>query len=154
MNKKDLLTTSDSHTLEHINEVRKNIWKLIRELDTRGQIHDASKFQSPEREIFAANFEKLAKTVYGSPEYQKLKDEVQVAIDHHYSRNRHHPEHFTNGMHEMDLVDVIELLSDWTAATKRNKNGNIHKSIDFNTPKYNIPPMLAQIMRNTVNRYF
>jgi hypothetical protein len=154
MNKKDLLTTSDSHTLEHINEVRKNIWKLIRELDTRGQIHDASKFHSPEREIFAANFEKLAKTVYGSPEYQKLKEEVQVAIDHHYAGNRHHAEHWPNGMEDMDLLDVIEMLADWTAATKRNKNGNIHKSIDFNTPKYKIPPMLAMIMRNTVNRYF
>ena len=31
------------------------------------------------------------------------------------------------------------------AATKRNKNGNIHKSIEYNTPRYNISPQLAQI---------
>lgn len=55
---------------------------------------------------------------------------------------------------KMTLVDLIELLCDWVAATKNNRNGNIHKSIEFNTKRFNLSPQLAQILTNTVNRYF
>lgn len=150
----DELALHDSETLKHVNEVRSNIWKLIQELDKRGQTHDASKFEEPERSIFAKNRPKLAKAEYGSKEYQDLIDESQVAIDHHYSKNRHHPNHWTLGIEDMDLVDIVEMLCDWTAATKRNKNGNIHKSIDVNQERFNISPQLSKIFTNTVNRYF
>ena len=49
---------------------------------------------------------------------------------------------------------AVEMLADWAAASKRNKNGNIHKSIAINTPRFNISPQLAKILTNTVNRYF
>jgi len=150
----DKLTKSDSETLKHINEVRTNIWKLIQELDKRGQQHDASKFQSPEREIFAENLPELGKVEYASPEYQRLLEKVKPATEHHYAHNRHHAEHWPNGMNDMDLVDLAELLCDWSAATKRNKNGNIHRSIEINSKRYNMPPMLAQILTNTTERYF
>ena len=148
------LMIHDSETLKHVNEVRNNISVLISELVNRAKVHDASKFEEPERSVFAKNTPKLAKTEYGSPEYSELLKEVQVAIDHHYAKNTHHPEHFNKGIEEMDLLDVCEMLVDWLAATKRNKNGNIHKSIDHNEGRFNINPQLSQIMRNTVNRYF
>lgn len=150
----ETLFKHDTATLKHVNEVRANIWKLICALDERGQGHDATKFESPEREIYAANLHKLATTVYGSPEYQQLVVESKPAIDHHYANNRHHPEHWPNGMEDMDLVDILEMLSDWAAATKRNKNGNIHRSIELNTPRYNMSPQLVKILTNTVERYF
>lgn len=148
------LAIHDSETLKHINEVRQNIWLLIRELDGRAQKHDISKLESPEREIFAENTPKLAKTEYGSEGYKKLLEEVKPAIDHHYAVNRHHPEHWAQGLDEMDLVDVLEMISDWAAATKRNKNGNIHKSIELNTERFKISPQLSKILKNTVDRYF
>jgi len=46
---------------------------------------------------------------------------MKPAIEHHYKNNRHHPEHFNNGIDEMNLVDLIELLCDWKAASERNK---------------------------------
>lgn len=324
----DQLLLHDSETLKHINDVRENLWKLIRELDSRAQKHDASKMENPEREIFAANTPKLAKTEYGSPEYQQLLEEVKPAIDNHYSLNDHHPNfyevkevwkdvvdyeglykvsnygriknknnEFLNppltpkgyarvslfkegscknyfvhrlvalaflsnsdkkpvvnhkngckidnrlanlewatigennihaydmGLHkssvkyvvkcisldivtegcdkmakelrkhgydraspasiwacineenrkhldlefegylittlgdisfvdEMDLVQLCEMICDWLAATKRNKNGNIHKSIEFNTGRFDMTPQLASILKNTVDRYF
>lgn len=148
------LITHDSETLKHVNEVRNNIWTLIKELDHRAQVHDASKFEEPERSVFASNTFKLAKTQYGTDEYNKLLEEVKPAIDHHYSKNTHHPEHWPNGIEDMDLLDLVEMLADWAAATKRNKNGNIHKSIEHNQDRFKISPQLSKIFTNTVNRYF
>lgn len=144
----------NSETLKHINEVRKNLWLLIQEADNRAANHDKSKFESPEAEVFAENTPKLAKTEYGGEEYKKLLQETKVAIDHHYSKNRHHPEHWGNGVEDMDLIDILEMLSDWAAATQRNKNGNIHKSIEINTSRFNLSPQLVKILKNTVNNYF
>ena len=137
----------------HLTAIRKNLLLFIEELSKRGQEHDASKFQSPEREIYASTFHKLAGTVYGSAESKDLLEESKIAIDHHYAKNRHHPEHHPNGIADMDLIDLLEMIADWVAATKRNKNGNIHRSIVLNTPKYQITSQLASILTNTVNRY-
>jgi hypothetical protein len=148
------LLTHDSETLKHVNEVRANIWTLIKELDLRAQVHDASKFEEPERSVFADNTPKLAKTEYGTPEYDVLLEQVKPAIEHHYAKNTHHPEHWPHGIEDMDLLDLVEMLADWTAATKRNKNGNIHKSIEHNEQRFGINPQLSKIFTNTVNRYF
>jgi hypothetical protein len=148
------LLDHDSETLKHVNCVRDNLWILIKELDRRAQVHDASKFEEPERSVFAENTPKLAKTEYGTPEYTTLLGEVKVAIDHHYAKNTHHPEHWPNGIEDMDLLDLVEMLSDWAAATKRNKNGNIHKSIEHNQTRFGISEQLSKIFTNTVNRYF
>lgn len=148
------LILHDSETLKHVNEVRSNIWKLIKQLDERAQVHDASKFQEPERSVFAQNTPKLARTEYGTDAYKELLEEVKPAIDHHYAKNTHHPEHWPNGIEDMDLLDMVEMLSDWAAATKRNKNGNIHKSIELNQERFKITPQLSKIFTNTVNRYF
>lgn len=148
------LLNHDSETLKHINEVRGNLWLMIRELDRRAQEHDASKFEEPEKSVYAKALSKLAGTTYGSPEYDALMTESKVAIDHHWSKNRHHPEHFTNLIDGMDLLDLLEMICDWKAATKRNKSGNVHKSIEINTKRFNLSPQLASILMNTVNRYF
>jgi hypothetical protein len=150
----DKLLYHDSETLKHINEVRENLWLMIRELDERAQIHDQSKLQSPEREVFAEYTQELIKTEYGSPEYQELLKKVQPAIDHHYSKNRHHPEWHKNGISDMNLLDILEMVADWRAATKRNKNGNIRKSIEHNAKRFNINPQLEQILLNTVKELF
>lgn len=148
------LLLHDSETLKHVNEVRQNIWNMIRNLDQRAAVHDASKFEEPERSLFASHTTKLGKTEYGTEEYRRLLDEVGVAIQHHYSKNTHHPEHWPNGIADMDLLDLVEMLCDWIAATRRNKNGNIHRSIEHNRERFDMSPQLAQIFTNTVNRYF
>ena len=142
-----------TQTLEHVNQVRGNLWALIKELDDRGRVHDASKFKEPERSIFAANSHKLSKTEYGTPEYEALLKELHVAIEHHYFKNTHHPEHWENGIEDMDLLDVVEMLCDWVAAVKRTKDGDIYKSIEHNEKRFNINPQLAKILKNTVG-YF
>lgn len=83
-------------TLKHIVEVRNTLETVISELMTRAQEHDQTKLSEPELSYFA-NAVDLRQLTYGSPEYQKSKDDLQPALDHHYSMCRHHPEY-----HEKD----------------------------------------------------
>jgi hypothetical protein len=138
---------------KHVFYVRKNGRKLIKEFQKRLKEHDLSKLEEPELSVYAEHNDKLKLTEYGTKEYEQLLELVKPAITAHYSQNRHHPEHFPDGINEMDLVDLLELLSDWTASVKKNKNGNIHRSIELNTKRFNISPQLAQILTNTVHRY-
>jgi hypothetical protein len=50
----------------------------------------------------------------------------------------------------MNFVDLMELFCDWYAATKRTKNGDIHKSIDISAKRFNINPQLVKIFKNSV----
>jgi hypothetical protein len=143
-----------AETHKHVRKVQHNLNLFISDLIRRGENHDNSKFEEPELSIFAGNTHKLGQTKYGSDEYKQLLVEVKPAIDHHYSKNRHHPEHWPNGIEDMTLVDLIEMLSDWKAATERNKDGNIRKSIEINSSKYNMSPQLRTIFENTVREYF
>jgi len=141
-------------TYKHVKQVRENLNKVIKELIDRSQHHDDSKFESPEVEIFGEHTEELCKVEYGSPEYTDCLSRVKPAIDNHYSKNRHHPEHWPNGIEDMTLIDLVELLADWKAATQRNKNGNIRKSIEINAGRYGISPQLRKILENTVRELY
>lgn len=141
-------------TVKHIHVVRGNLYRVIQELDERARRHDQSKLESPEQEIFGETYEELGKTEYGTDAYEKLLERVKPAIDHHYANNRHHPEHWPNGINDMTLLDLIEMLCDWKAATARNKNGNIRKSVEHNSTRFNMSPQLKQIFENTVRELF
>jgi hypothetical protein len=153
MNRESILE-SDKETLKHINRVRDFLDLFIFDLIERAKHHDKSKLESPEREIFGENFQRLSEVEYGSPEYNECKERVMPAILHHYANNRHHPEWHTDGIEGMTLVDLIELLSDWRAAGERNKNGNIRKSLEINAEKYKFSPQLISIFKNTIREYF
>lgn len=140
--------------VKHIQRVRYFLSQMIEELDHRARVHDLSKLESPEAEIFGEFTPELSKTEYGSSEYKTLLEKVKPAIEHHYSRNRHHPEHWPEGVNDMTIIDIIEMLCDWRAATERNKNGNIRKSIEHNKERYGLSDQLARIMENTVRETF
>jgi len=74
---------------------------------------------------------------------------MQVALDHHYENNRHHPDHFKNGIQDMNLVDLIEMICDWKAATLRHNNGNIFKSIEISQERFKFSDEIKQILLNT-----
>lgn len=152
--KEYLIEKTKRETHEHIEMVRDYIGDCITELLRRAKNHDQTKLEEPELSGFAENTGKLEKTVYGSPEYQKLLDELKPTLEHHYSRNSHHPQYYLKGIEQMDLFDIQEMLVDWLAATKRMSNGNIYRSIDKNTERFEINPQLAQIMKNTIERHF
>lgn len=137
-------------TMKHIEKVRKYLKVFTDKITNRGIEHDKVKLESPEVEIFAEFTPKLAGTTYGSEEYNTYLKEMKVALDHHYANCRHHPEHFAKGINEMNLVDLIEMLADWKAASERQNNGNILKSIEMNAQRFGYDDQLKQILLNTI----
>lgn len=136
-------------TQKHIDKVRKYVRFFTDKLTSRGENHDASKMESPEVELFAEHTERLSEIEYGSEEYKKELEALKPALEHHYAVNRHHPEHFPNGINEMNLVDLVELIADWKASSERHNNGNLLKSIEINAKRFNIDDQLTQILLNT-----
>src|SRR5687768_10998636 len=85
-------------TMKHIHRVRDLLDACIRELLRRGELHDRSKLERPEVSMLAEVTPKLAGVTYGSPEYDAFRKQLAPALEHHYARNRHHPEHHKNGI--------------------------------------------------------
>jgi hypothetical protein len=141
---------TNQQTLEHIQTVRGIMHKCISFLIKKAFSHDQSKLDSPEVEIFAEYTPKLRETTYGSDQYKQFLKEMKPALDHHYAVNRHHPEHFENGIPDMNLFDITEMLCDWYAATKRHADGDIQKSIELNKERFGIDDQLVQILKNTI----
>lgn len=142
--------SSRKETLKHIREVRKTIIKIIILLFPRLFFHDRTKLQKHEKAGFDIYTPKLAHCTYGSDEYKQYLNELKPYLDHHYANNRHHPEHFENGIRGMTLVDLIEMFCDWYAATKRHNDGDIHKSIGINQRRFNYSDDLKSIFVNTI----
>ena len=124
--------------------------KVIAALQRRLLKHDSTKLASPEVELFDGVTEKLSGVTYGSPEYNALLERLKPALAHHYQNNRHHPEHFKRGITDMTLVDLMELLCDWKAASLRHTDGNIRKSIEINQQRFGYSDELKQILVNTI----
>lgn len=137
-------------TWEHIDKVRNFLNQCIRELLEREEDHDQSKLREPELAVFDEFTPKLAQTEYGSDEYKVDLAAMKPALDHHYANNSHHPEHYVNGVNGMNLIDVLEMLCDWKAASLRNKDGNIMRSIQVQAERFHLSAELTDILRNTV----
>jgi hypothetical protein len=143
---------SDSRpaTYQHIGQVRSLLLGAAGELMARAHRHDASKLVSPEVEVFDEVSAKLSTLTYGSDEYKASLREMGPALEHHYEVNDHHPEHFENGIREMNLLQVTEMLCDWIAASRRHSDGDIRRSIDFNADRFGYGREIRQLLHNTV----
>lgn len=193
-------TPQDSRpdTLDHIWRVRELLYIAQNKLLARGFAHDQSKLQEPEKSAFdRLKALSLSGMDYGSEEYRACLKAEKPAIDHHYAKNSHHPEHFKlwkcplckevfpesatkeamvyeskprfcpsccpvgslfeatlephSGIDGMTLLDVLEMLIDWKAATERMKDGgDIMKSLEINRGRFSISPQLESILLNTI----
>jgi hypothetical protein len=136
-------------THQHINKVQYYINVVIKDLLDRANVHDQSKLDTPEVELFTELTDKLASSTFGSKEYNEFKEQLGPALEHHYAKNRHHPEHFKNGIEDMNLLDLIEMFCDWKASSLRHHNGNLLKSIEINGKRFNMNEQLIKIFENT-----
>lgn len=141
---------SRPETFRHIEQVRERMNRCIVDLIQRAHVHDQSKLVSPEVEGFDEYTDKLAKLTYGSPEYKESLAGLQEVLKHHYANNTHHPEHYENGVRGMSLLDLIEMLCDWKAATLRHNDGDIRRSIEQNQQRFGYSDELKQIFLNTL----
>ena len=141
---------TNAATQEHINLVRVFLRVIAVELLKRGETHDLSKMSPEEVEAFTEYSPKLKTCTYGSEEYKGYLRGLGPALDHHYEVNRHHPEHFVKGIQGMNLVDIVEMLVDWMASTKRHNDGDIRRSIELNQNRFDMSNDLVDILKNTV----
>lgn len=145
---------STADTLKHSLRVGALMGQAVNELVTRSTEHDLSKTQPPELEIFNEFTPKLKTATYGSEEYKGFLAAMGEALRHHYANNRHHPEHFgARGIEGMTLVDLIEMLADWKAATERHDDGDLAKSLEIQKERFGISAQLAEILRNTAEHF-
>lgn len=137
-------------TTDHINKVQVRIAELQAALDTRAASHDRSKLREPEKSGYDQLTTDLKDIVYGTDEYRAALAAAKPVIDHHYAHNSHHPEHYANGIAGMSLLDIVEMLCDWKAASERTKQGSIAASLVHNKSRFGINDQLAAILENTV----
>ena len=150
-----LMVTYDSaaDTREHIASVNRNLAIFTKELIDRGCHHDDTKLYGDEKALFDEYTPKLKGVTYGSPEYNAFLTELRVGLEHHYANNRHHPEHFKNGLSDMSLIDLAEMLCDWMSSCKRHNDGNILQSLEINKKRFNMSDDLYNILLNTVKHF-
>ena len=112
----------ERRTNEHIARVRRCLDLLAMvtdhadELRERGRVHDASKFAPEEREpyIWLTEFHRCRRASEPFEYPEGIEVRVQMAIKHHVTTNRHHPE-FHSDPNSMTDADLIEMVCDWTA---------------------------------------
>jgi len=132
--------------LQHLNSI-------IQELIKRAESHDNSKFSEDEFSSLVQGSEEIRKHPYGSPEYEEMRKKWSKLFEIHYKKNPHHPENHEDGIDGMTLVDLIEMLVDWKAASLRSGHKDITTSIKIGTEKFNINPQLVKILENTARAY-
>lgn len=147
-----MIYDSKADTLEHIGHVRNFLGDMAVCLIERASQHDLSKLEDPEKAAFDIATPKLKSLVYGSDEYKQSLADLGPALKHHYENNSHHPEHYENGVAGMDIVDLIEMLCDWKAASMRTKGGSITDSLEVSAKRFNLDPQIVSIFRNTAER--
>ena len=144
--------SSEAETRAHQREVANRLMDITKRILDRAMVHDDSKLGPEEKPFFDQATPRLKGLTYGSPEYRESLASIRPAIEHHNAVNSHHPEHYANGIEGMDLLDVIEMLADWKAATMRHDDGDILRSIEINSGRFGISDQLRNILVNTVKR--
>lgn len=136
-------------TKQHITNVQGLLIVFAMELLKRAKEHDQSKLESPELERFTEYTPKLKNVTYGSEKYKEYLDGLGVALNHHYENNDHHPEHFKNGVDDMNLAQIVEMFCDWKAASMRHADGDVNQSITHNKERFKLSDQLESIFRNS-----
>lgn len=150
---------SEAETRKHIAKVGEYLLGVIQRLTFRIMVHDESKLSEKEKKIFDKFTPRLAKCTYGSKQYKNFLKQMEPALDHHYGHNKHHPEYYmrtdeyilnkSSALGCMNLIDLMEMLCDWKAATLRHNNGDIYKSIEINQERFRYTDELKNILINT-----
>jgi hypothetical protein len=138
-------------TIGHIDLVAESMHNIASRIRVRAAQHDRSKFSAIEAGIYEHVVPKLKTLEYGSDAYKETIKELGPALAHHYENNSHHPEHYPDGINDMDLLDLMEMLCDWKAAASR-PGGDISKSLVINKKRFGIDDQLYKIIDNTARR--
>ena len=74
----------------------------------RAPAHDNSKLDNPvEKATFDQWSPVIRQATFGTDEYKTALDSMGAGLDLHYKANRHHPEHYSNGVNDMTIIDFV-----------------------------------------------
>jgi hypothetical protein len=135
--------------LEHKMLVGRYLQRVVSALVERAVIHDFSKFGPQELGPYAAMQTRFSKAEYGSEEYNACCRAIKPALDHHIHSNTHHPEFYPNGINDMDLLDVVEMVCDWIAASQRAGGDTLR--LDLQRERFGIGEQLYGIICRTAH---
>lgn len=144
---------SRADNLRHSLRVGEYMVQMINEASQRSVKHDLSKTEPPELEVFNEYTSKLRDSTYGSEEYKEFLKGMKPGLDHHYANNRHHPEWHADGVNDMTLIDLLEMLADWKAATERHADGDLVRSFEIQKERFGISDQLTRILANTARHF-
>jgi hypothetical protein len=127
----EMLAFYERRTNEHIERVRRCLTLLAEgteygeELIERAVVHDASKFGDEERipYVWLTEYHRCRRSGETFEYPEGVADRVKLAIRHHVTSNRHHPE-FHADPNDMSDVDLIEMVCDWTAMAQEFGEGS------------------------------
>lgn len=143
---------SKKDTKKHICRVAHYLYLCKKEIVKKAKRHDYDKIHNKvEKKLFDEYTPKLKNCTYGSDEYKTFLEGLKEGLNIHYANNRHHPEHFENGIQGMNLLDLLEMICDWKAASERHSDGDIYKSIEINQKRFGYSDELKTIFINTIN---
>lgn len=122
--------------IRHIELVKKSMLSFSRQLEERAQLHDLSKFKEDEFGGFVEINRVAREHPYGSEEYKaSIKDNNTISL--HYSRNTHHPEyHPKGGINQMGLLDLIEMICDWKAASETYGQVSFEEAVNISIDRF------------------
>lgn len=132
---------------EHKRKVEYWMKDIASQITGRAKVHDDSKLKEPEKATFDQWTSKLTQVEFGSEEYRGHLEAMEQGLDHHYRNNRHHPEHFQDGINGMTLIDLIEMFCDWLAAAEKKK---VHVNLDYLQQRFDLSDQLVRILYNTL----
>lgn len=156
------LLAFEKDTRDHQQEVARLMTVFAKELLERAVDHDFTKLCPTEKKGFVKVSQKLSDLEYGSKEYKACLKELTPVLDHHYRNNRHHPEYFTiqrgedftkvdSSIDGMSLVDIVEMLCDWIASSRRMKDGSARRSIEVSKKRFGLSKQVVSLFNNTLN---
>lgn len=146
-------TNTEDYIKGHIIRVRKHIATFVQLLINRSLNHDNSKLQEPEF-TWWNEMDKEPRYPYGSEEYKDKTKRWKKVFKHHYSNNRHHPEFYEDGVNDMTLVDIVEMMCDWLGYKQNVSVTEAFNICDEQMKRYNISNELRQVIFNTLHRYY
>jgi hypothetical protein len=134
--------------MEHKRKVEYWMRRFWESLKKRASIHDDSKLQDPEEKAMFDHWTpELRVRTFGSEQYKQALDGMGEGVRRHYRANRHHPEHFPNGVNDMTLIDVLEMVCDWMAAAEDKK---VPVDLDHAQARFGLSDQLTAIIANTL----
>jgi hypothetical protein len=120
--------------LRHQALVRKYLLQLAKALEARALVHDLSKLQLDEFSGFVEIQQIARQHKLDSPEYKASINHQAVQL--HLARNPHHPEYHDDGIYDMSLLDLIEMVTDWKAAGETYGKTSLEESLPIQKERF------------------